>query len=167
MTDHTRRDSLIKLAAAIGSAALLPAQSPNDTIRVAFIGVGNRGSSLLKNMLKVPGVKVVAICDIDPERLKAAQAAAGGADGLEETEFLKLIHRYLSQARELDQLAGPEKVIRVAACESAITGDLLRVLGFRMRGGCGAEVVLETVNAPRAFITTDSGFPVAELEQAQ
>ena len=29
-----------------------------------------------------------------------------------------------------------------------------------MRGGCGSEVVLETVNAPRAFLTTDSGFPV-------
>ena len=33
-----------------------------------------------------------------------------------------------------------------------------------MRGGCGSEVVLETVNAARAFITTDSGFPVADLE---
>lgn len=89
-----------------------------------------------------------------------------GADGLEETEYLKLIRRYLSQARELDQISGTEKIIRVAACESAGTGDLLRVLGFRMRGGCGSEVVLETVNAPRAFITTDSGFPLADLEQA-
>jgi hypothetical protein len=35
-----------------------------------------------------------------------------------------------------------------------------------MRGGCGSEVVLETVNASRAFLTTDSGFPLAELEQA-
>ena len=40
------------------------------------------------------------------------------------------------------------------------------MLGYRMRGGCGSEVVLETVNAARAFITTDSGFPLAELEQA-
>jgi len=35
-----------------------------------------------------------------------------------------------------------------------------------MRGGCGAEVVLETVNAARAFLTTDSGFPVNKLEEA-
>ena len=34
------------------------------------------------------------------------------------------------------------------------------------RGGCGSEVVLETVNASRAFLTTDSGFPLADLEQA-
>jgi len=35
-----------------------------------------------------------------------------------------------------------------------------------MRGGCGSDVVLETVNATRAFLTIDSGFPLAELEQA-
>ena len=44
--------------------------------------------------------------------------------------------------------------------------NLLRVLGYRMRGGCGSDVVLETVNASRAFLTIDSGFPLAELEQA-
>ncbi len=57
-------------------------------------------------------------------------------------------------------------MIRIETCESTQTNDLLRVLGYRMRGGCGSEVVLETVNAARAFITTDSGFPLAELEQA-
>src|SRR5947209_5505716 len=35
-----------------------------------------------------------------------------------------------------------------------------------MRGGFGSVVVLETVNASRAFLTIDSGFPLAELEQA-
>ena len=92
--------------------------------------------------------------------------AARSNDELEETEFLKLVHRYLAQARELSQLAGADKVIRVPNCESTQTNDLLRVLGYRMRGGCGSEVVLETVNASRAFLTTDSGFPLAQLEQA-
>ena len=35
-----------------------------------------------------------------------------------------------------------------------------------MRGGCGSDVVLETVNATRAFLTIDSGFPLAQLETA-
>ena len=74
--------------------------------------------------------------------------------------------RYLSQARELERLAGEEKVIKIETCDSTQTGELLRVLGYRMRGGCGSEVVLETVNAARAFLTIDSGFPLAELEQA-
>src|SRR5262245_42177957 len=92
--------------------------------------------------------------------------ASHSNEALEQTEYLKLVHRYLSQARELEKLAGDTKVIKIDSCESAQVADLLRILGFRMRGGCGSEVVLETVNATRAFLTTDSGFPVPELEQA-
>ncbi len=92
--------------------------------------------------------------------------ALSGNEGMEQTEYLKLVIRYLSQARELERLAGPEKAIRIEQCESPQTAELLRVLGFRMRGGCGSDVVLETVNATRAFLSMDSGFPLAELEQA-
>ena len=92
--------------------------------------------------------------------------ASRGSDQLDATEYLKLVQRYLSQVKELDQLAGIEHVIKVPNCESTQTNDLLRVLGYRMRGGCGSEVVLETVNAARAFLTTDSGFPLSDLERA-
>jgi hypothetical protein len=92
--------------------------------------------------------------------------ASHGNEALEPTEYLKLVHRYLSQARELDKLAGDGKVIQIESCDSPNVADLLRILGYRMRGGCGSEVVLETVNAPRAFLTTDSGFPLNDLEQA-
>ncbi|HOL72967.1 MAG TPA: hypothetical protein PLA43_14565 [Bryobacteraceae bacterium] len=92
--------------------------------------------------------------------------ATSGSDSLEPTEYMKLIQRYLSQARELEKLAGEQKTIRIDACESPQTGELLRILGYRMRGGCGSDLVLETVNATRAFLTIDSGFPLAELEQA-
>jgi hypothetical protein len=91
---------------------------------------------------------------------------AGHQESLEPTEYLKLITRYLSQARELEKLAGDEKTIRVESCDSPQTGELLRVLGYRMRGGCGSDVVVETVNATRSFLTIDSGFPLSELEQA-
>src|SRR5437588_3180100 len=79
----------------LGGAALLPAQSPNDAVRVAFIGVGNRGSFLERHMLKVPGIKVVAICDIDPARLKAGmdQATAAGHSPEAYTEYRKLLER--------------------------------------------------------------------------
>jgi len=92
--------------------------------------------------------------------------ALSGNEGMEQTEYLKLVIRYLSQARELERLAGPDRVIRIEQCESPQTAELLRVLGLRMRGGCGSDVVLETVNATRAFLSMDSGFPLAELEQA-
>lgn len=92
--------------------------------------------------------------------------AASSNEALEQTEYLKLVGRYLSQAREIEKLAGPNGMIVIDQCESSKTADLLKVLGYRMRGSCGAEVVLETVNAARAFLTIDSGFPLAQLEQA-
>lgn len=92
--------------------------------------------------------------------------AASSNEALEQTEYLKLVVRYLSQARELEKLSGADKVIKVETCESPVTADLLKVLGYRMRGGCGSDVVLETVNATRAFLTIDSGFPLSDLEVA-
>ncbi len=92
--------------------------------------------------------------------------ASHSNEALEQTEYLKLVHRYLSQARELDKLAGDDKIIKIDSCDSPKVAELIRALGFRMRGGCGSELVLETVNAARAFLTTDSGFPVNKLEEA-
>ncbi|MBI4891291.1 MAG: hypothetical protein HY821_11755, partial [Acidobacteria bacterium] len=92
--------------------------------------------------------------------------ALSGSEGLEPTEYLKLVIRYLGQARELERLAGADKVIKIETCDSTQTGELLKVLGFRMRGACGSDVVLETVNATRAFLAMDSGFPLATLEEA-
>src|SRR6266852_8107149 len=95
-TDRFTRRNFVKTSIAVASsAALLPAQSPNDTVRVAFIGVGNRGSYLLEHMLKVPGIKVVAICDIDPETLKKAVDLAAKAGNAPEpyAEFRKMLDR--------------------------------------------------------------------------
>lgn len=105
MDDFTRR-SFIKLpatAAVLGAPAILPAQSPNDTVRVAFIGVGNRGSFLLRNMLKVPGVQVVAICDTNPETLaKAVQAAeAAGQKPQGYADYRKM----LDERKDIDAVA--------------------------------------------------------------
>ncbi len=78
------------------------------------------------------------------------------------TEFMVLLKRYVEQARELVRLAGPEGIIRVSNCDQA--GPLLSILGYRMRQGCGKNATLETAEAERAFLTIDSGFPLADLE---
>jgi myo-inositol 2-dehydrogenase / D-chiro-inositol 1-dehydrogenase len=63
-----------------GSAALAAAvltdssRAAGATVRIGFIGVGNRGTVHVKNMLTLAGVQVTAICDIKPEH---AQRAAG------------------------------------------------------------------------------------------
>lgn len=90
---------------------------------------------------------------------------ASGNELLQPTEYLRLVMRYLGQARDLQQLANKDHKIVIPNCDSTQTGDLLKVLGYRMRGTCGADIVLETVNATRAFLTVDSGFPLTQLEQ--
>ncbi len=113
--------------------------------------------------------------DLRPQELLPALArnivtngyqASSSNEALDQTEYLKLVFRYLSQARELEKLAGEAGMLRIEQCESQNTADLLKVLGYRMRGACGGDLVLETVNASRAFLTIDAGFPLAELELA-
>lgn len=44
-----------------------------DTVRVGFIGVGNRGISAVERWTKIPGAKITAICDLRPELVERAQ----------------------------------------------------------------------------------------------
>ncbi len=81
------------------------------------------------------------------------------------TEYLALVGRYVDQATELQHLVGPSGRIEVSGCVDAM--PLLKVLGYRLRAGCGTRsFALETGNPERAFLTIDSGFPLVELEEA-
>ncbi|MGH9653735.1 MAG: hypothetical protein ACRD6B_09775 [Bryobacteraceae bacterium] len=90
---------------------------------------------------------------------------ASNNESLQQTEYLKLLIRYVGQARELQAMAGAAHKIVVPACESKQTAQLLHIIGYRMRGSCGGNLVLETVNPTRAFVTIDSGFPLTKLEE--
>lgn len=48
-----------------------------DTVQVGIIGTGKRGLGLINTMEQVPGLKIVACCDIIPENLSAAMAKVG------------------------------------------------------------------------------------------
>jgi predicted dehydrogenase len=43
-----------------------------DTVGIAIVGVGDWGGNLLRNFAALPGARVTAICDADPERLRKA-----------------------------------------------------------------------------------------------
>lgn len=46
---------------------------PLNIVRVAFIGVGNRGMSAVKRWTYLENVEIVAICDVVPDKVKKAQ----------------------------------------------------------------------------------------------
>ncbi len=51
--------------------------SANDNIQIAVIGAGGMGSSDVRTSLKIPGVKLVAACDLYDGRLEAAKEKWG------------------------------------------------------------------------------------------
>ncbi len=70
---------------------------PRAKVRIALIGVGARGQSLLQDLLQVPGAEIGAICDIDPVRVAQAlkQCADAGrpapaAYGKDDRDFERL-----------------------------------------------------------------------------
>src|SRR5687768_17210050 len=75
MTRFTRRQFVV--GAAAGAAALsFPIRrvlGANETVNMAFIGVGGRGTHSAKWFGEIPGVRVAAVCDVDKGHIGAAQ----------------------------------------------------------------------------------------------
>jgi predicted dehydrogenase len=59
--------SLASAGAAMRSSAVA---SPNDTVRVACVGVRSQGATHVRRYLAMPNVEIAAICDIDESVLK-------------------------------------------------------------------------------------------------
>src|SRR5918911_179996 len=79
----SRRRFLQTAPAILGAAALADAQqsvSPNDRIRIATIGFGGMGMGDTAYAKSVPGVELVAVCDLYDGRLTRAREVHG--DGL-------------------------------------------------------------------------------------
>ncbi len=52
------------------------AAPPLRTVRVGFVGIGNQGSGHFRNLLRIDGVEMKAVCDIREERISWAQQQA-------------------------------------------------------------------------------------------
>ena len=49
------------------------AAPPIDDVRIGFVGVGGMGSAHVRNLLRVPGCRLTAICDIVEDKVTSAQ----------------------------------------------------------------------------------------------
>src|ERR1051326_414694 len=50
-----------------------------DTVRIGFIGLGNRGPSHVSDMTRIEGVEIKALCDIRPEKVNAVKKLLEGS----------------------------------------------------------------------------------------
>ncbi len=83
-----RRDFL-----AAAAAANVHGQDAPPPVNTAFIGTGGRGSYLVQSVLKVPGAKVVALCDIKPDRLDKAATLAARDNPATFSDYRRLLER--------------------------------------------------------------------------
>jgi predicted dehydrogenase len=87
------RRSFLKTSAV---AALVPHArilGANDDIRVGIIGLGNKGRGHVNKFRNTPGVRVVALCDVDPKRLLEHLPPGGNTDIFGTTDLRKVIDR--------------------------------------------------------------------------
>lgn len=76
------------VALGLGSSAAAQ-ESGLEPLRCGFIGVGTEGSMLLGKLVRIPGVKVPAICDIYEPNLKKGLKIVGGlARGYEDYRWM-------------------------------------------------------------------------------
>jgi predicted dehydrogenase len=65
---------------------------PNDQIVMGAIGVGGQGTSIMRQAMRVPGVKLVAVCDVDSDHCEKA-AKVVGDDCARYKDFRELVER--------------------------------------------------------------------------
>ena len=118
----------------------------------------------LRSFLRMAGISQQASLE-DVLPMMARNLTLWGREGTRETEYLVLLTRYVEFARAVHALTGPDGAVHVSDCADA--SKLIAVLGYRFEHTCGQQnAFLITSNPERAFLTVDSGFPLARLEES-
>ncbi|MFT5126917.1 MAG: myo-inositol 2-dehydrogenase/D-chiro-inositol 1-dehydrogenase [Rhodothermales bacterium] len=133
--EENSRRGFIQRSAALGSAAAAPfisksgfAQGKDDILRVGLIGCGGRGSGAAMQALSAdPGARLVAMCDIFPDRLKASvtRLKKGKGDKVQVDAAHQFTgfdgYRKLIDAVDVVLLASPPgfRPLHLAACAEA------------------------------------------------
>ena len=112
-------------AAGVAARGLLPGAKvlgANDDLRIAVVGFKSRGMNHIESLLKIKGVRIVALCDVDPHVLSSTQKT------LEEKHKTKVDATYsdirkLLESKEIDAIttATPNhwhSLIGIWACQA-------------------------------------------------
>jgi len=77
MTCMPTRRRFLQTGATLAASAFAQDVSPNSRIRIATIGFGGMGMGDTQNAVSIPGVELVAVCDIYDGRLTRARETHG------------------------------------------------------------------------------------------
>lgn len=77
-TKTSTRRAFINHLGCAAAFSILPfgvrASSPNGRLQIAQIGVGGRGSGNFESLFRLPNTEIVALCDVDSDRMAEAKA---------------------------------------------------------------------------------------------
>jgi myo-inositol 2-dehydrogenase/D-chiro-inositol 1-dehydrogenase len=93
MVAMDRRQFLQTSASLAAAGAVSLAAAPGDPIGTGIIGTGNRGGHLWRNLVKLDGVKLLAACDLKPDRLDQALSVASRDNPTGYSDYRKLLER--------------------------------------------------------------------------
>jgi len=91
------------VAAVAGSASRI--LGANDRVNVAVVGLGGRGRAHVTEWAKVPGSRIVALCDVDQASLERGQALAEKATGEKAKGYVEM--RKLFEDKDIDAVSMP------------------------------------------------------------
>jgi len=80
------------------------AAPPLETVKVGFVGIGNQGSGHFRNLIRIEGVQMKAVCDIRAERLDWAQKQLESANMPPAAEYVNGVDDFkrMCDTEELD-----------------------------------------------------------------
>jgi predicted dehydrogenase len=115
----------------------------NDTIRLGFIGLGRQAIYLVDGFMKIPGIKVVAGCDVyDVKKQRFGMVVKAHQERLEQTADLTIYDDYqeLLDRSDIDAvvIATPDHwhaVMAIAACKAGKDIYLEKPLTFTIQEG--------------------------------
>jgi len=125
MSKLSRRDFMRSSMAAGAGLALAGTASrvlgANDDIRLGIIGVGSQGGSHMKIFSKIPGVRLVAICDTDRDHVEKRAAEFEKSDGAKLKTYTDV--RELLENKEIDAITSAtpnhwHALVTVWACQA-------------------------------------------------
>jgi predicted dehydrogenase len=73
MPEHSRR-TFFSFATAAVAASTTRLRAAEDKVNVAVVGLGGRGQAHMSTYGKLPGARIVAVCDVNQEALERGQA---------------------------------------------------------------------------------------------